>query len=138
MENMKKQSPNVKSPVCNCRLSLLLCRRFSRVIFYYCLSLAYLDVAKGGASSADVRKQLATVISSSQEARHTIIRDAFLKTNETMRQRSFKTSFSGSTAVTVMLVGRKLICANTGDSRAIMGICKTSPTSPCKDLSKYM
>ncbi len=54
-----------------------------------------------------------------------MIKDAFLKTNEEVRNRSFNTSFSGSTAVTVLLMGDRLVCANVGDSRAIMASYKS-------------
>eukprot|EP01022_Parablepharisma_sp_SALTPOND_P026523 TRINITY_DN64326_c1_g1_i1.p3 TRINITY_DN64326_c1_g1~~TRINITY_DN64326_c1_g1_i1.p3 ORF type:complete len:429 (+),score=22.71 TRINITY_DN64326_c1_g1_i1:2746-4032(+) len=71
------------------------------------------------------RQQLATVISENEKARHLILKDAFIKTDQLIRQRSFKTSFSGSTAVVVLLLGANLVCANTGDSRAILASIKT-------------
>ena len=71
------------------------------------------------------RRNLASTIYHNKEIRQSVLKDAFMKTDESLRQRSFNTSFSGSTAVTVMILGDKLICANTGDSRAILGTQKT-------------
>ena len=48
-----------------------------------------------------------------------------MKTNKEINSRSFNVSFSGTTAVTVMLIGNQLICANVGDSRAILAFQKT-------------
>lgn len=47
--------------------------------------------------------------------------EGFIKTCIDMRRRSFDINYSGSTVVTVMLSGNKLICANVGDSRAVLG-----------------
>ena len=50
-----------------------------------------------------------------------MIQEAFLKTDDDLIDRSFDVNFSGTTAVTVLLAGRQLLCANVGDSRAIVG-----------------
>ena len=39
-----------------------------------------------------------------------------------MLKSNFDTNFSGSTACTVLIAGNILLCANVGDSRAIMGL----------------
>jgi len=57
--------------------------------------------------------------------RDTIIKEAFKKTNQDLISRSFEVSFSGSTAVTILLAGNKLICSNVGDSRAIIASYKS-------------
>lgn len=43
-----------------------------------------------------------------------------MKTDHDLADRSFDVNFSGSTVVTVLLAGRHLVCANLGDSRAII------------------
>jgi len=65
------------------------------------------------------------LLSDNLKTRNEVIKGAFLKTNEEIRNRSFNISFSGSTAVTVLLMGNKLVCANVGDSRAILASYKT-------------
>lgn len=64
------------------------------------------------------------LLSEDAKERQGVLKDAFGRTNEDLRNRSFNVSFSGSTAVTVLLVGNRLICANVGDSRAVLASCK--------------
>lgn len=64
------------------------------------------------------------LLSEDPRERHGVLKQAFLRTNEDLGNRSFNMSFSGSTAVTVLLVGTRLICANVGDSRAVLASCK--------------
>ncbi len=47
--------------------------------------------------------------------------DSFAKTNEEVGKQNFDVSFSGTTAVTVIFSGTRLVCANVGDSRAVLG-----------------
>lgn len=44
-----------------------------------------------------------------------------MKTTFDLKRRSFDVNFSGSTVVSVMISGKKLVCANVGDSRAVLG-----------------
>lgn len=53
-----------------------------------------------------------------------IIEDVFLYTNSKIfNESSFDTKFSGSTCVSVIYTPEKVICANVGDSRAVIGRC---------------
>ncbi len=53
--------------------------------------------------------------------RRKLLIEAFARTNKGLLGTRIDTQFSGSTAVVVLMVGSKLICANVGDSRAIKG-----------------
>jgi serine/threonine protein phosphatase PrpC len=64
------------------------------------------------------------LLSDNLQSRQGVLRKAFWKTNDDIQHRSFNISFSGSTAVTVLLIGNKLVCANVGDSRAILASYK--------------
>ena len=68
------------------------------------------------------------LLSKNVKIRNELITNAFLKTNKELRNQNFDVSFSGSTAVTIFLIGKKLVCANVGDSRAILASYK-SPKS---------
>jgi serine/threonine protein phosphatase PrpC len=56
--------------------------------------------------------------------KYAVLSEGFLKTSFDIRRRSFDVNFSGTTIVSVMVTGKKLICCNVGDSRAIMGSLK--------------
>lgn len=58
---------------------------------------------------------------SSQRFRYNFINWIFKKTNEELISSNFDSSFSGSTAVTIFIYDSFLLCANVGDSRAILG-----------------
>jgi len=53
-----------------------------------------------------------------------IIEDTFVSTNYKLNNETqIDTNFSGSTCVTVIYTPEKLLCANVGDSRAVLGRC---------------
>jgi len=53
-----------------------------------------------------------------------IIEDMFLSTNYKLcNETHIDTNFSGSTCVTLIYTPEKLLCANVGDSRAVLGRC---------------
>ena len=66
------------------------------------------------------------LLSTNQMAKYGVVTEAFLKTNLDLMNRSFDVNYSGSTAVTVLLTGNRLICANVGDSRAVMASYKSA------------
>ena len=49
-----------------------------------------------------------------------IIKTIYQKTDKELQEQNFNSNFSGSTCVIVFQVGEKIICANVGDSRAIL------------------
>ena len=52
------------------------------------------------------------------------IKEIFIKTNEDVKNEiTSSVRFSGSTCISVIYTDKKLICANIGDSRAVMGRC---------------
>jgi serine/threonine protein phosphatase PrpC len=52
--------------------------------------------------------------------REQLLHTAFKRTNNDMLHSNFDTSYSGTTACTVLIAGDILLCANVGDSRAIL------------------
>ena len=66
------------------------------------------------------------LLSNNQTSKYRVITEAFLKTNDDLDKRNFDVSFSGTTGVTLLLIGNKLICPNVGDSRAIMASYKNA------------
>ena len=50
-----------------------------------------------------------------------MISEGFIKTDSDLQARDFDVNYSGTTVVSVMLAGTTLICANVGDSRAVIG-----------------
>lgn len=55
-----------------------------------------------------------------------IVRKSYLKLDNELRTSKFETDLSGTTAVSCILIGNKLICFNCGDSRAIIAQEKKS------------
>lgn len=53
---------------------------------------------------------------------HKIIQETFLAVNSKLcHDSNIETAFSGSTCVSVIFTPQKLVCANVGDSRAVLG-----------------
>mmetsp|Transcript_14948 Transcript_14948/g.14540 ORF Transcript_14948/g.14540 Transcript_14948/m.14540 type:complete len:80 (-) Transcript_14948:552-791(-) len=65
------------------------------------------------------------LISKDKNKKFAVITEGFLKTSYDLRRRSFDVNYSGSTVISVMVTGKKLICANVGDSRAVLGSLKS-------------
>ena len=49
-----------------------------------------------------------------------IVKKSYLKADHEIKSEKIETRLSGSTAITALLLGTKLICANVGDSRGII------------------
>ena len=59
---------------------------------------------------------------SHKETLYSTLKQVFVETNKSLCQnRTIDTKFSGSTCVTIILTKNKIISANAGDSRAVMG-----------------
>lgn len=65
------------------------------------------------------------MISKDRKWKYAVISEGFLKTSVDLGNRSFDINFSGSTVVTIFISGKTLVCANVGDSRAILGSLKS-------------
>ena len=71
------------------------------------------------------------------------VKDALAKSFEITNRALYNDSgidiyFSGSTCVTVLIVGNKIFCANVGDSRAVLAReTSTEPVTGNKILSGY-
>jgi len=64
-----------------------------------------------------------------------IIEDVFKTTNDELSYELIDTDYSGSTCVSLIYTPEKIICANVGDSRCIMGRCINDSWIP-KPLSR--
>lgn len=51
---------------------------------------------------------------------HEGIVSSFIQTNRDLHQQNFDVKFSGSTCTSVFVIGKKVYCANVGDSRTIL------------------
>ncbi len=49
-----------------------------------------------------------------------LVKKSYLKPDNELRSSKFETDLSGTTGVSLLLIGNKIICFNVGDSRAIM------------------
>ena len=76
------------------------------------------------------------LVTGSKHDRHEIIKETFKKTTTELQNRSFDVDFSGTTCVSVILCGQSLLCANVGDSRAILATLKT--TEPSDYLNRWL
>lgn len=70
--------------------------------------------------------------------RNKVIIEGFLKNDAMLAHQGFGYEFSGSTIVTVMVNGNKLVSANSGDSRAVIGSLKDKDYVPKKEESKAL
>lgn len=64
------------------------------------------------------------LVSNERQKKYQMITKAYLQCNRDLNNRSFDVSYSGTTLVSVFLHGRKIVCANVGDSRAVLGSIK--------------
>lgn len=64
--------------------------------------------------------KIETIYQKLKENNYEIIRNAFFLAEDEISLAKFDSQFSGSTSVMVFVVGSKILCANAGDSRAIM------------------
>jgi len=57
------------------------------------------------------------------ENKYDLLKKAYMKSECSLFTQKFESGFSGCTAVTAIMVGDKILCANAGDSRAILVEC---------------
>lgn len=69
------------------------------------------------------------VFDSNKEKVYKLIEDAFIYSNNTLNSCGIDTKFSGSTCVSMFMNKNRIITANIGDSRIVLGKCKNGSKS---------
>ena len=77
-----------------------------------------------------------TIYSKIKENNFEVIRDSFFLAEDEVSMAKFDVQFSGSTTVIVFVFGNKILCANAGDSRAIL-ISESTRKLSNKFFSKF-
>jgi serine/threonine protein phosphatase PrpC len=80
--------------------------------------------------------KIETIYSKLKENNSEIIRNSFFLAEDEISMAKFDSQFSGSTTVMVFVIGNKILCANAGDSRAIM-ISENNKKSSGKNFSNF-
>lgn len=80
--------------------------------------------------------KIETIYSKLKENNYEIIRNSFFLAEDEVSLAKFDVQFSGSTTVIVFVLGNKIICANAGDSRAIL-VSESSRKLSNKTFSKF-
>lgn len=70
---------------------------------------------------SSARKQSKLEFLTNPSYRQYVFKKAYEKTNAEIKGSSFDPSYSGSTSITVFIHNSLIVCANIGDSRAIIG-----------------
>ena len=65
-------------------------------------------------------KNLSKIYETIKKSNYSLLINIFLKADEALYRQNFDVTFSGTTCVLVIQIGKKIICANVGDSRAIL------------------
>jgi serine/threonine protein phosphatase PrpC len=74
----------------------------------------------GGQISTFIKSRLPSLLTKSPHLTDSLLSSSIQSLNEEI-EKKFDSSFSGSTLTLVSIQGKKLLCANVGDSRAIIG-----------------
>ena len=69
------------------------------------------------------------LLGGTKHSRAQLIKEGFANANSELSSKPFDTEFSGSTVISVFLIGTRLICANVGDSRAVLASLRTKPNN---------
>jgi serine/threonine protein phosphatase PrpC len=80
--------------------------------------------------------KIETIYNKLKENNSEIIRNSFFLAEDEISMAKFDAQFSGSTTVMVFVIGNKILCANAGDSRAIM-ICENNKKISAKNFSNF-
>ena len=73
-------------------------------------------------------KELDKIYKAIKKSNYEILMNIFLDSDKKLGKQKFDVNFSGTTCVLVIQIGTKLICANVGDSRAILVYDKSKDT----------
>lgn len=80
--------------------------------------------------------KIETIYSKLKENNFEVIRNSFFLAEDEASMAKFDVQFSGSTTVIVYVLGNKILCANAGDSRAIL-ISESTRKLSNKTFSKF-
>lgn len=80
--------------------------------------------------------KIETIYSKLKENSYEVIRNSFFLAEDEVSVAKFDVQFSGSTTVIVFVLGNKVLCANAGDSRAIL-VSESTRKLSNKTFSKY-
>ena len=71
-----------------------------------------------GATTEPIRDTF--LLSDDRRKKYAVISEGFVKTSIDITRKQFDVNYSGTTIVSIMLTGNRLVCANVGDSRAVL------------------
>ena len=71
-----------------------------------------------------------------KKSNYALLINIFLKADEALYKQNFDVTFSGTTCVLVIQIGKKIICANVGDSRAILVYKNNTNNNPKTSIFK--
>ena len=75
-------------------------------------------------ASQNLKYDKETLVQDDKRLKYHIINNAYQALNRDLKKTMIDVNYSGTTNVSVFLYGKKLMCANVGDSRAVMGSLK--------------
>lgn len=96
------------------------------IVTYFSKSETYSQKIKNGGISIKYENNLKNMMTEDEiyqrivKNDYEILKSCYMQAHHHLRRTKYEVNFSGTTAVTVLIIGKKVICVNSGDSRAIM------------------
>lgn len=98
------------------------------------MGLANIEDNSDDVDTQYIRQRMINMMTNDSEVTKKIFKEAYIKTDILIKQSNFDINYSGTTAVTVLLIDGKITCANTGDSRAVLGYVDGFKNESSKDF----